>query len=51
MAILPPDPVYILRGDMGPVHSLLFKISPYAEHLYTGAETGIIHIWDLQVIN
>lgn len=49
MAILPPDPVYVLRGDMGPVHSLDFRISPYVEHLYAGAETGNIHIWDLKV--
>lgn len=49
MAILPPDPIYVLRGDMGPVHSLHFRISPYIEHLYAGAENGIIHIWDLKV--
>ncbi|XP_058798115.1 guanine nucleotide-binding protein subunit beta-like protein 1 [Phymastichus coffea] len=48
MAILPPDPVYIMRGDMGPVHSLLFRVSPYVEHLYAGAESGRIHIWDLR---
>ncbi|KAF7994105.1 hypothetical protein HCN44_011374 [Aphidius gifuensis] len=48
MAILPPDPIYILRGDMGPVHSLLFKISPYYEHIYAGGENGIIYIWDLK---
>lgn len=50
MAILPPDPIYVLRGDMGPVHCLDFRISPYVEHLYAGAESGNIHIWDLQVI-
>jgi hypothetical protein len=49
MAILPPDPVYIMRGDMGPVHSLLFRISPYVEHLYAGTESGTVHIWDLKV--
>ncbi|KAH0546259.1 guanine nucleotide-binding protein subunit beta-like protein 1 [Cotesia glomerata] len=48
MAILPPDPIYVLRGDMGPVHCLDFRISPYVEHLYAGAESGNIHIWDLQ---
>ncbi|KAK0162166.1 hypothetical protein PV327_008526 [Microctonus hyperodae] len=48
MAILPPDPIYVLRGDMGPVHSLLFRISPYIEHLYAGAQSGNIHIWDLK---
>lgn len=48
MAILPPDPAYLLRGDMGPVHSLLFRVSPYVEHIYAGTESGIIHIWDLK---
>ncbi|XP_063993888.1 guanine nucleotide-binding protein subunit beta-like protein 1 [Diachasmimorpha longicaudata] len=48
MAILPPDPIYVFRGDMGPVHSLLFRISPYIEHLYAGTESGNVHIWDLK---
>lgn len=50
MAILPPDPVFLLRGhDAGPIHSLLFRVSPYVEHLYAGAESGTVHIWDLRV--
>ncbi|XP_015520249.1 guanine nucleotide-binding protein subunit beta-like protein 1 [Neodiprion pinetum] len=49
MAILPPDPVFLLRGpDTGPVHCLLFRVSPYVEHLYAGAESGTVHIWDLR---
>ncbi|KAJ8682300.1 hypothetical protein QAD02_018092 [Eretmocerus hayati] len=48
MAILPPDPVYVMRGDMGPVHSLMFRVSPYIEHLYAGAESGKVHIWDMR---
>ncbi|CAB0028558.1 unnamed protein product [Trichogramma brassicae] len=48
MAILPPDPAYIMKGDMGPVHSLLFRVSPYIEHLYAGTESGKVHIWDLR---
>ncbi|XP_011497853.1 PREDICTED: guanine nucleotide-binding protein subunit beta-like protein 1 [Ceratosolen solmsi marchali] len=48
MAILPPDPVYIMKGDMGPIHSLLFRISPYVEHIYAGTESGRVHIWDLR---
>ncbi|OXU22322.1 hypothetical protein TSAR_012067 [Trichomalopsis sarcophagae] len=47
MAILPPDPVYLMKGDMGPVHSLMFRVSPYIEHLYAGTESGRVHIWDL----
>ncbi|XP_066584700.1 guanine nucleotide-binding protein subunit beta-like protein 1 [Prorops nasuta] len=48
MAVLPPDPVYLMRGSMGPVHSLLFRINPYVEHIYAGTEKGKIYIWDLR---
>lgn len=45
----PPDPVYVLKGDMGPIHSLMFKSS--LNQLYAGAESGKIHIWNLNVNN
>ncbi|XP_014210906.1 guanine nucleotide-binding protein subunit beta-like protein 1 [Copidosoma floridanum] len=48
MAAPPPDPVYVMKGTMGPVHCLLFRISPHYEHIYAGAESGSVHIWDLQ---
>lgn len=49
MTIPPPDPEYIIKGDMGPIHSLMFLITPHTEHLYAGAESGKIHIWNLRV--
>lgn len=46
----PPDPKFILRGDMDEnVHSLLFRINPNVEHLYAGDGKGTVHIWDLKV--
>ena len=46
----PPDPKFLLRGDMDEnVHSLLFSINSDVEHLYAGDGKGIIHIWDLKV--
>lgn len=47
MAVLPPDPVFILRSpDMGPVNSLTFHKN---ERLLAGTAKGTIHLWDLQV--
>lgn len=49
MAVLPPDPVYVLRAsDMGPVHSLCFHGS---ERLLSGKASGSVYLWDLQVLN
>lgn len=46
MAVLPPDPVFILRSpDMGPVNSLTFHKN---ERLLAGTAKGTIHLWDLQ---
>lgn len=45
----PPDPKFLLRGDMAEnVHSLLFSINSDVEHLYAGDEKGTVHIWDLK---
>lgn len=50
MPVPPPDPKFLLRGDMNEnVHSLLFSINSNTEHLYAGDEKGIVHIWDLKV--
>lgn len=47
MAVLPPDPVYVLRvSEMGPVHSLCFH---GAERLFSGTASGSVYLWDLQV--
>lgn len=46
----PPDPKFILRGDMDDnVHSLLFRIKSDVEELYAGDGKGTVHIWDLKV--
>ncbi|XP_050458978.1 guanine nucleotide-binding protein subunit beta-like protein 1 [Cataglyphis hispanica] len=45
----PPDPKFLLRGDMDEnVHSLLFWIDSDVEHLYAGDGKGTVHIWDLK---
>lgn len=49
MAVLPPDPVYVLRvNEMGPVHSLCFHGT---ERLLSGTASGSVYLWDLQVNN
>ncbi|KAF7399524.1 hypothetical protein HZH68_008116 [Vespula germanica] len=48
MAVIPPDPKYLLRSDMGCIHSLLFWINSDVEHLYAGCASGKIYIWDLK---
>ncbi|XP_017757972.1 PREDICTED: guanine nucleotide-binding protein subunit beta-like protein 1 [Eufriesea mexicana] len=47
MAILPPDPKYLFRGEMGCIHCILFQITSNIEHLYAGTAKGNVHIWDL----
>lgn len=49
MAVIPPDPKYLLRSDMGCIHSLLFWINSDVEHLYAGCALGKVYIWDLKV--
>lgn len=48
MALLPPDPKYLFRGNMGCVHCILCHISSTTEHLYAGTATGNVHVWDLK---
>ncbi|XP_032675135.1 guanine nucleotide-binding protein subunit beta-like protein 1 [Odontomachus brunneus] len=46
---LPPNPKFLLRGDMNEnVYSLLFSINSNVEHLYAGDMKGIVYIWDLK---
>ncbi|XP_006608647.1 guanine nucleotide-binding protein subunit beta-like protein 1 [Apis dorsata] len=47
MAIFPPDPKYIFRGNMGSVNCILFQVTSNIEHLYAGTAKGNIHVWDL----
>ncbi|GJQ80653.1 hypothetical protein Trydic_g9237 [Trypoxylus dichotomus] len=50
MAVLPPDPVFIFKGDMGYIHSLSF-LSCEKDHsstLLVATEAGFVYIWDLE---
>lgn len=47
MAVLPPDPVYILRNiEMGAVNSLCFH---NGARLFAGTLKGTVHLWDLAI--
>ncbi|KAK5639570.1 hypothetical protein RI129_012062 [Pyrocoelia pectoralis] len=49
MALLPPDPLFVLRSDMGHIHSLEFMFSENnATHLLAATEEGYIYFWNLQ---
>lgn len=43
-----PEPKYLLRSNMGPVHCLSFYLTSTREHLYAGCSSGNIYIWDLE---
>lgn len=47
MAILPPDPLFCMKSDMGYVHSLCFKDNTT---LLAATESGFVYFWDLEVI-
>lgn len=51
MAVLPPDPVFCLKSDMGHVHSLCFDESDgdCTGLLYASTELGYVYLWDLNV--
>lgn len=50
MPLLPPDPVFILKGDMGYVHALTFaQEANFSRHLLASCENGYVYIWDLEV--
>lgn len=52
MAVLPPDPVYCFRGDMGYVHSLCFPNqlqNNYVDTLLASTESGKVYFWNLEV--
>lgn len=44
----PPDPIYTLKGKMGPIHCLLYTPFSNKELLYASTQTGSVHIWNLQ---
>ncbi|XP_025831019.1 guanine nucleotide-binding protein subunit beta-like protein 1 [Agrilus planipennis] len=49
MAVLPPDPVFCLKSDMGYVHSLCFADNEenFSKTLYAATESGFVYVWDL----
>ncbi|KAB0801159.1 hypothetical protein PPYR_05513 [Photinus pyralis] len=49
MALLPPDPLFILRSDMGLIHNIEFVFDGFStSHLLAANEEGYIYLWDLK---
>ncbi|XP_057667421.1 guanine nucleotide-binding protein subunit beta-like protein 1 [Diorhabda carinulata] len=50
MSILPPDPVYSFRKDMGHIHCLNFCVrgEKFVSQLLAGTEKGTVYFWDLE---
>ncbi|KAL0276428.1 UNVERIFIED_CONTAM: hypothetical protein PYX00_004009 [Menopon gallinae] len=49
MPMLPPDPVYIFKGDMESVFCVMFKELNEKSVLYAGTQSGLVHVWDLKI--
>uniref|UniRef100_A0A2R8MJG3 G protein subunit beta 1 like n=1 Tax=Callithrix jacchus TaxID=9483 RepID=A0A2R8MJG3_CALJA len=48
----PPDPQFVLRGTQSPVHALHFCEGRQAQGhplLFSGSQSGLVHIWSLQM--
>lgn len=50
MAVLPPDPVFCFKSDMGYIHSICYSIKSdnYISHILAATEKGIVYFWDLE---
>lgn len=50
MAVLPPDPVFCFKSDMGPIHSICYSVKSdnYISHILAATEKGIVYFWDLE---
>ncbi|XP_029424139.1 guanine nucleotide-binding protein subunit beta-like protein 1 isoform X2 [Nannospalax galili] len=47
----PPDPQFVLRGTQSPVNALHFcqaSQAPGSPLLFSGSQSGLVHIWSLQ---
>ncbi|EHH62319.1 Guanine nucleotide-binding protein subunit beta-like protein 1, partial [Macaca fascicularis] len=47
----PPDPQFVLRGTQSPVHALHFWEGAQAQGhpvLFSGSQSGLVHVWSLQ---
>lgn len=51
MAVLPPDPIFCLKSDMGYVHSMCFDENDgeFSDDVYAATESGFVYVWDLNV--
>ncbi|XP_069071400.1 guanine nucleotide-binding protein subunit beta-like protein 1 isoform X2 [Pleurodeles waltl] len=52
MALLPPDPKFILRGARAEINSLQFFCGNQEQGppiLFSGASNGLIHVWNLKI--
>ena len=47
--MLPPDPIYIFKGEMNSLSSVSYKVNVESENIYVGTQTGKVHVWDLEV--
>nr|XP_012309607.1 guanine nucleotide-binding protein subunit beta-like protein 1 [Aotus nancymaae]XP_012309608.1 guanine nucleotide-binding protein subunit beta-like protein 1 [Aotus nancymaae] len=48
----PPDPQFVLRGTQSPVHALHFCEGGQAQGhplLFSGSQSGLVHIWSLRM--
>lgn len=50
MAVLPPDPVFCFKSDMGHIHSICYSIKSdnYISHILAATEKGTVYFWDLE---
>lgn len=50
MAVLPPDPVFCFKSDMGHIHSICYSVKSdnYISHILAATEKGIVYFWDLE---
>lgn len=50
MAVLPPDPVFCFKSDMGHIHSICYSVKSdnYISHILAATEKGTVFFWDLE---
>lgn len=49
MALLPPDPLFCLKSNMGHVHNICFiSNETTTTHLLAATEEGFVYLWDLK---
>ncbi|KAG5900308.1 hypothetical protein JTB14_000834 [Gonioctena quinquepunctata] len=50
MSLLPPDPVFCFKEDMGYIHSLSFWVrsKEFVSHILAATEKGTVYFWDLE---